>query len=359
MEVFFNMYKIKFEFMNKFISNLRIDLSKENHVYINIEPILRRIIHADVDKELRIKKEERILEFISYMFNLAAHYRLYFASKKAYCKLYLYIGYPFNATYINEDINIQYRMNYKDIFNNGVNIGLRTIIDESIELLKTILEYIDGVYLIESGNIEPSLVPLIIDSENQNIRKNNFIISSDRYDYQYCLMDYYVMRPKQKNSYILYKGNIMQQMLLEEKLIPSDYNLNHNIIPFILSILGNDYRSLNKVKGMGFRTVVKGVKKGIDENLISDKVNNVFILSRILKDNIQEEVFKNYLCTDLGTQYNKLKEVDKYNIKVQLKDKFDNKELKELNDKYFIYHPLSIIEILAACNYKNNKIKLF
>jgi hypothetical protein len=101
------------------------------------------------------------------------------------------------------------------------------------------------------------------------------------------------------------------------------------------------------------------VKKGIDENLISDKVNNVFILSRILKDNIQEEVFKNYLCTDLGTQYNKLKEVDKYNIKVQLKDKFDNKELKQLNDDYFIYHPLNLIEILSACNYKNTKIKLF
>lgn len=359
MEVFFNMYKIKFDIMTKFITNLNIDLSKENHIYINLEPILRRIVHADIDKELRIKKQERILEFISYVFNLAAHYRLFFASKKVYCKVYLYLGYPFNVTYINNDIHKEYRQNYKDMFNSGVNIGLISIIDESIELLKTILEYIDGVYLIESGNIEPSLIPLIIDLENQNITKNNFIISTDRYDYQYCLKDFYIMRPKQKNSYILYKGNTIQQMLIEEKSLPDEYNLNCNIVPFVLSILGNEYRCLNKIKGMGFKTIIKGIQKGIDANIISDKVNNIFILSKILKDSIQEDVFLNYLCTDLDSQYKKIKEVEKYNILVQLKDKFDNKELKEMNDEYFIYHPLNLMEILSACNYKNTKIKLF
>lgn len=359
MEVFFNMYKIKFDIMTKFMSNLKIDLSKDNHVYINLEPVLRRIIHADIDKDLRVKKKERVLEFISYVFNLAAHYRLFFASKKSYCKLYLYLGYPFDVNYINNDINSQYRQNYKDIFNNGVNIGLRTIIEESIQLLKTILEYIDGVYLIESGNIEPSLIPLIIDSENQNISKNNFIVSTDRYDYQYCLKDFYVMRPKQKNSYILYKGNIIQQMLIEEKMMPNEYDLNYNIIPFVLSILGNEPRSLNKTKGLGFKSIIKGVNKGVNEGIISDKVNNVFILSNILKPSVQEEVFLKYMCTDLDTQYKKIKEVEKYNISIQLKDKFDNKELKQLNDEYFIYHPLNLIEILAACNYKNTKIKLF
>lgn len=359
MELFFNMYKIKFDIINKFLNGLQIDLSKENNVYINLEPVLRRIIHADIDSELRIKKDERILEFISYVFNLASHYRLYFASKKVYCKIYMYLGYPFDVSYINNDINNQYRKKYKDMFNGGVNVGLHTIIEESIELLKTIFEYIDGVYLIESGNIEPSLVPLIIDSNNDNIRKNNFIISTDRYEYQYCLKDYYVMRPKQKNSYILYKGNTIKQMLIEEKINPDEYNLNSNILPFILSILGSENRSLNKIQGMGFKSIIKGIHTGIEGGIISDKVNNIFILSKILKPQIQEEVFLNYLCTDLDTQYKKIKDIEKYNILDQIKDKFDNKELKELNDQYFIYHPLNLIEILAACNYKNNKIKLF
>lgn len=360
MEVFFNMYKIKFDILNKFILNTEIDLSKDNYVYINLEPVLRRIIHSNIDNDLRIKKEERILEFISYVFNLASHYRLYFASKKTYCKLYLYMGYPFDVSYINNDVYTVYRQNYKDLFGNGVNIGLRTIIEESIELLKTILEYIDGVYMIESGNIEPSLIPLIIDNHNDSKCKNNFIITTDKYDYQYCLKDYYVLRPKQNHSYILYKGNIINQMMIEDKMIPEKYNINYNIIPFALSILGNDIRSLPKIKGMGFKTIIKGIQKGVDVGLISDKVNNIFILSKILKEEVQEQVFQNYICTDLDTQYKKIKEVEKYNIINQLNDKFDNKELKELNDNYFIYTPLNLMEILSACKYKKvKKIKLF
>lgn len=359
MEVFFNMYKIKFEILNKFISNSNIDLSKDNYLYINLEPLLRRIIHANIDNELRIKKNERILEFISYVFNLASHYRLYFASKKVYCKVYIFMGYPFDVNYINNDVKPDYRYNYQEMFKSNVNIGLRNIIEDSLSLLKTILEYIDGVYLIESGNIEPSLIPMIIDSQNENKSKNNFIVSTDRYDYQYCLKDYYVLRPKQKNSYILYKGNIIDMMSIEEKMLPGEYDINYNIIPFMLSIMGNELRSLNKIKGMGFKTIIKGIQKGKDIGLISDKVNNIFILSKILKDSVQEQVFQNYICTDLDTQYKKIKEVEKHNIIIQLKDKFDNKELKELNDEYFVYQPLNLLEILSCCKYKNNKIKLF
>ena len=264
MEVFFNMYKIKFEILNKFILNSNIDLSKDNYLYINLEPLLRRIIHANIDNELRIKKNERILEFISYVFNLASHYRLYFASKKVYCKVYIFMGYPFDVNYINNDVKPDYRHNYKEMFKSNVNIGLRNIIEDSLSLLKTILEYIDGVYLIESGNIEPSLIPMIIDSHNENKSKNNFIVSTDRYDYQYCLKDYYVLRPKQKNSYILYKGNIIDMMSIEEKMLPGEYDINYNIIPFMLSIMGNEIRSLNKIKGMGFKTIIKGIQKGKD-----------------------------------------------------------------------------------------------
>lgn len=359
MEVFFNMYKIKFEILNKLILNSNIDLSKDNYVYINLEPLLRRIVHADIDKDLRIKKDERVLEFISYVFNLASHYRLYFASKKTYCKIYLYMGYPFDVSYINNDINNNYRNAYKETFSNSINVGLRNIIEDSVELIKMIFEYIDGVYMIESGNVEPSLIPLIIDNMQSSNSKNNFIVSADVYDYQYCLKDFYILRPKQKNSYILYKGNVIQQMMIENKMLYDEFKINYNTIPFILSILGNETRSIEKIKGIGFKSVVKGIQKGIDSGLISDKVNNIFILSKILKEEIQEHVFQNYICTDLDSQFKKIKEVEKNNIMIQIKDKFDNKQLKEMNDDYFTYNPLNLLEILSACKYKNIKLKLF
>ena len=146
-------------------------------------------------------------------------------------------------------------------------------------------------------------------------------------------------------------------MMIEEKMIPNS-ELNQNIIPFILSILGNDYRSIPKLKGMGFKTIIKAINKGIQMGIISDKVNNIFILSKIIKDEFHETLFLNYLLTDLDSQYKKIKDVDKYNIIYQLKDKFDNKGLKEMNDNYFNYYPLNIIEIMSSCKYKNKNKKL-
>lgn len=356
MDLFFNLYKIKFTLLDELLNNVEIDLSKEANVYINLEPIIRKTTKY-MDKELRIKSKERIIEFISCVINLASHYRLYFSRKRVFSRVYIYLGYPFNINYINNDIYNNYRNNYISTFMSSETIGMKNILEESIPLIKTICEFIDGVYFIESGNIEPSLIPMIVNESLDSKNTNNFIVTSDKYEYQYSLKDFYILRPKQKNSYILYSRNIINQMMIEEKMIPNS-ELNQNIIPFILSILGNDYRSIPKLKGMGFKTIIKAVNKGIQMGIISDKVNNIFILSKIIKDEFHETLFLNYLLTDLDSQYKKIKDVDKYNIIYQLKDKFDNKGLKEMNDNYFSYYPLNIIEIMSSCKYKNKNKKL-
>lgn len=360
MDLFFNLYKIRFVLLDELLNNVEIDLTKEANIYINLEPIIRKTT-VNMDQELRIKNKERVLEFISCVINLAAHYRLYFSRKKVFSKVYLYLGYPFNINYINNDLYPNYRNNYSNTFMSNESVGMKNILQEGLPLLKIICEFIDGVYFIESGNIEPSLIPLIINEEIDNSKNcNNFIVTTDKYEYQYSLKDFYILRPKQKNSYILYSRNIMEQMMIEEKMIPNS-ELNQNIIPFILSILGSEYRSIPKLKGLGFKSIIKAINKGIDLGLISDKVNNIFILSKIIKEDFHETLFLNYLLTDLDSQYKKIKDIDKYNIIYQLKDKFDNKGLKEMNDEYFASYPLNIMEIMSSCKYKNKdkKIKLF
>lgn len=360
MELFFNLYKIKFVILDELLNNVSIDFNKDTNVYINLEPIIRKTT-VNMDNELRIKNKDRVLEFISCVINLAAHYRLYFSRKKVFSKVYLYLGYPLNVKYINNDLYPNYRNNYINTLMSNECIGMRNILQEALPLLRIICEFIDGVYFIESGNIEPSLIPLIISEGSNDLKDfNNFIVTTDKYEYQYTLKDFYILRPKQKNSYILYSGNIIKQMMIEEKMMP-DSEINQNIIPFILSILGSEHRSIPKLKGLGFKSIIKAINKGIDLGLISDKVNNIFILSKIIKEDFHETLFLNYLLTDLDSQYKKIKDVEKYNILYQLKDKFDNKGLKEMNDEYFTSYPLNIIEIMSSCKYKNKnkKIKLF
>ena len=67
---------------------------------------------------------------------------------------------------------------------------------------------------------------------------------------------------------------------------------------------------------MGFKTIIKAINKGIQMGIISDKVNNIFILSKIIKDEFHETLFLNYLLTDLDSQYKKIKDVDKYNTTI-------------------------------------------
>lgn len=354
MDLFFNLFKIRFNIMEILISNCCEELNKDSEVviHINLEPVIKKIISSGINDELKIRTDERVLEFISCVFNLAAHYRLFFSKHKIYSKVFVYYGYPTNANYINKEVNSEYRDNSINMMSkNPKTSSLRIVLNDAIPMLKTIFEYIEGVYFIESDNIEPSLIPYINYKENDD--KIHFLVTNDKYEYQYAnLKNFYILRPKQENSYILYRGNVIEQMKYESKMV-NDITVAPEMISFILAILGNDIRNIPKIKRMGLATILKLLDKGKKEGLISDNVNNIFILSRIIKDEYVEQITNNYLCTDLEAQYNKLKSKDLYHYNNQIIDKFDNKQLKKLNDKYFNKYPLYIMEIQSSLKHKN------
>lgn len=356
MDLFFNLFKIRFNILEKLIPGCCTTLKQDSeiNIYINLEPIIKKMIVSGIENELKVRKDDRIIEFISCVFNIAAHYRLFFAKHKLHSNVYIYYGYPFESRYINKDIIPEYRDNSKDLLlKNPKTRSLRTVINDAIPLLKTILEYIDGVYFIESDSIEPSLIPYNFYKDNKE--KFHFLVTTDRYEYQYATLDnFYILRPKVENSYILYKGNVIDQMKYEDKIV-SDITTKPEMVSFILSILGNETRNIPKIKRMGLSSIIRLIDKGVEKGLISDSTNNIFILSRIIKDEYLEQVMGNYMCTDLETQYSKLKTKDFYTINSQIIDKFDNNHLKKLNDVYFNRYPLFIMEIQAALKLKKQE----
>lgn len=356
MDLFFNLFKIRYNILEKLIPGCCTTISKDSevNVYINLEPIVKKMISSGIENELKVKNDERVIQLISCIFNIAAHYRLFFAKHKLHSNVYIYYGYPYNANYINKEINPEYRNTTSDLMlKNPKTRSLRTVINDTIPLLKTILEYIDGVYFIESNNIEPSVIPYMFYKDNE--KKFHFLVTTDRYEYQYAMLDnFYILRPKVENSYILYKGNVIDQMKYEDKIV-SDITTKPEMVSFILSILGNEYRDIPKIKRMGLSSILKLIDKGVDRGLISNSTNNIFILSRVIKDEYLEQVMNNYMCTDIVTQYSKIKSKDLYEIHSQIIDKFDNKQLKKLNDVYFNKFPLYIMEIQAALKLKKQE----
>ena len=90
MDPLFNMFKIRFTILDNIISsNNDIKPDDKINVFINVESILKLFMNIKMEEYLRVSNEERVLEFISNLINLAAHYRLYFSKNKLYSRVYL------------------------------------------------------------------------------------------------------------------------------------------------------------------------------------------------------------------------------------------------------------------------------
>lgn len=353
MDPIFNMFKVKFSKLDEIISNnCEISQDSKIKIFINLEPIFRKLLASKVDEYLKIKNDEKILEMVSNIINLASHYRLFFTKNKLYSQVYLYMGYPFKEVLKNKSLNPKYRDYYKHKFTKdprGMILG--NTLNDAIPLVKVIIEYIEGVYFIESNSLESSLIPQVItDSEESNTV--NFILTNDRYDYQYTNKDFYIIRPKQNESYVINKSNLIRILKLEDKIV-NDIDIPSHFYPFILCLLGDKYRNIDKIKRMGLSTLIKTINSAIEENIIGKDVTNINILANMIKKEYQGLVLTNFYTVDLDSQMQLLNLKDKYVITSQITDKFDNATLKRINNDYFQQYPIQLIELTSA----NNLIK--
>jgi len=270
----------------------------------------------------------------------------------------MYMGHPFTSSYKNRAINPKYRKDYEHKFTKDPKcMVLSNSLESVIPFVKIILEYVEGVYFIESGLIEPSVIPHIIakDTPKNTI---NFILSTDRYDYQYTQQGFYILRPKKLESYIVSKDNAIDVMKLEDKLT-TDVQVGSNFIPFILSLLGDKSRNIEKIKKVGLAAILKMLNKAIGENIIGKETSNISILSEIMKEEFKAQALSNYYCIDVETQFQMLNMKDLYFITEQLVDKFDNVALKNINDTYFQSYPIYLMELLSSVKLQQKKQSVF
>lgn len=351
MEIIFNMFKVKYsKLLDLLRSNNNINIGTDDtvHIYINLEPLILKLCNQETIEYISVNKNAKI-EFIANIINLAAHYRMFFTKHKIDSKVFLYIPSLSEKSYKNTIHNKDYRMYSRFRFSEGAgNLPLYTVITETIPLIQLIIEYIQGVYFINSKQIENSLVPFIINEDKEVITKN-FIVTTDLYDLQYVNHDCNIIIPKGDNSYICTENSTINY-LKSLYNCKGTYKFSSNFIPFILSIIGSKYRNIYNIKGMGMKSVYKVIQKAIDQKLVSNNIDNIYLLLNIIKSSVRDEILNNYKCVDLNYQYTQLSKKDIYDITSQIKDKFDNIALRKINDKYFIEYPIMLQEITATVN---------
>ena len=93
MDVFFNMYKVKYsKLLDLLRENNDINIGSDDtvHIYINLETIILKMCNLETNQEISINKNAK-LQFIANIINLAAHYRMFFTKHKIESKIFLYI----------------------------------------------------------------------------------------------------------------------------------------------------------------------------------------------------------------------------------------------------------------------------
>lgn len=313
-------FKIKYNILDK------LNIKKIHNIHIDLNTIFSPLYKLnDIFDNDNISFKFTISSAI---LNLVAHFK-YYSIKNNYSikNIYLYYSYP--------------KSNKKENIN-------KQIID-SIELISIIVKYLPNIYLIDDKSLDIKL------SMDYFMENKDLLITKNLIYYQFLTKNITILRPSRDDSYLITSDN------LYNKLSNSDnkFNISNSLLSAILSFSGvNEFKGF---KGMGIKKTIKLFDNSIKDNKI---INEYYpSISSLLSDlgyrKYDNEVIKAFENIDL--KLCKLTKISKtsYDSICQsyIIDKFANKDLKELNTKYFTgFNSLMLKELLME-NKSKNKIK--
>lgn len=296
--------KIKYEKLTKLLDDSITNLT---NFVINGDSILIDM-HRYMTSNSKYEKEDLTIVISAALINIIAHYRNYFALNGWYPNIY------FLADKSDTSINLS----------------------KSMELMRLILRYIPRAYFIDTTNLKTGIVIKYFLSK----KSDNLILTRDDFDIMHINDHTSCIKAFGEKSKFYSIDNWQYVMSKETNLYD---NVSYKLLNIILSFTGGHGRP--GVKGLGFRTMLKKISKGIERHMIiNDKYSSMadFIcdaadcINGKKKEYNFDPAFLNFESYDIDTNYNKdvtvaiQKRLDSY-----IEDKFSKKDLIMLNTKYF------------------------
>lgn len=344
----FNMFKTKFAVMDN-LGLINPSVEKVD-IYINLENIFKVLLSPRVNNYLMATSDGDNpfkINLMSNIVNLAQHYRLYAAKHKKDSRVFLYWNYPKsdfkNALYIPS-----YREYYNHkMFKNDGCLFITRNLESCHEFMKRLFRYINQVYLIDGGVIDSSVIPYLVEENiycsRQNENVQHIIVSNTKYDFQYVCYGFTLLETNKDDSCLITKENVIDTLKVRMN-IKTEMNIPYGLIPFAISLLGDRYRSIPKLSGVGLSSIIKMVNVALEKVLITERTQDVDMLSHIITETYRDQFIKNYLCTYIPRQYEELTPLEINYIEQQIVDKFDDNAMDVINERYFRSNPLMIIK---------------
>ncbi len=351
MNIHFNSYKVKYTTLNTI---LRPVLTSQNiksmNIFINLDDFFHMLHKPIINDEFQVCGVNAGKQFIAETLNLIAHYTNWASKCKFSAKIFC-----FYTSSMVDFKNSIYIPNYREKFiqyhhpTNTQYYFVNSAITSSIDLIKTLCESIPNVYIIDSTYLEPSIVPMYIYLE-KSTTDWNILISRDPYDLQYAYMDKWTyISPKGDNSHAITRKNFWEYINVKEKIYNEKDKViryNPSLYPFAKTIVGDTYRSIPRLRRIGWRTLFKYLDKVTlsEESIHNDVlVENEFIKFLKGSKNLTDEEFNNNSrCIRVDYQVWYLLSLDKAIISSQIKDLEDLPTLTSFLSKNFYEFPVNL-----------------
>ena len=157
----------------------------------------------------------------------------------------------------------------------------------------------------------------------------------------------HIMRRSNKGA--INTGNIITTMnyIMKTKVEKSELRIFENpaFYRLMIACLGDRKRYVEGIKGYGPLSVLKLIKKGIAENLITPNTTEIELLASLFSIDFRDEITRNYRAMDLDYQLNTTGQDLKFNVTTQIIDQPNLPKVQEVQARFLNDYPLMLQEL--------------
>lgn len=337
MDIRFNAYKVKYDKLDHLTRTLfhsqKID---RLNMFISLDDIYWHCRNGQSNREFQCCGNMAPKQLVSNVLNIIAHYREWAVRKNVDVKVYAY--YTLSSVFENRTLLHDYRSTYNRMcdLSNADCYYVNNCVKEAAPIIKTVTQYIDGVYVVDTRGMEPSAFPCLLVNELSDTPADwNFLITKDVVEFQYAYYDKFsVIYPKGDDSLLLDTPTTWNFIAHKEK-VESQYLYKYPdvFLPMTLAIVGDKKRSIPKIKGLSWRTLMNMMDTIIVENQGLDPYSHAMkFLDMMEAKNYDMHLIQNNLTlVQPSTNASLASDMVKENIRLQFIDTPDYNSLMELN----------------------------
>lgn len=348
MDVHFNARKIKYLTMDNLLAPIIRSMPiKSVNVFINLDDIFHKLHRPLVDEEFMACGNDADKQLIANVINLCGHYRQNCVRHGWDTRVYAYYTNNVNGNFRNELYIKNYRRHFTDISNcrNTSYYNINRCIHDASSLMGIMSQYMKGVYIIDTQEVEPAVLPYYV-TEKIHKADWNLIISKDPYDFQYVgLGKWSVLYPKGDKSLLINQESLWTSIGYLEKMdpLPPVHNFPADYFVTAQSVIGDKYRNIPKIKRVGWKTMYGLLQKLQEESygLGTAQVQEMMV-PLLGGSETAERYHQNLMVTSVYYQLKKLSEIDDTKLMSKFIDIDDQENLKYYSRLYFKDHPFNL-----------------